>query len=118
VSGAEAGGQEQAGGFAGGAEFVFGDDFAVGAGYGFEAARSEGDLEGDRAGVGVTLLGAEGFVVEEEFDLFGVGVDFDVFRVRRLILWRPVEQEGLAEACGGIEWGRGAGGGLLVIGCG
>ena len=38
----------------------------------------------------MTLLGAEGLVVEEELDLFGVGVDFDVFDVGRLILLKNI----------------------------
>ncbi len=78
-------------GFAGSAEFVLRDDFTVGAGDGFEGAGGEGDLEGDGAGVGVEFLCAEGFVVEEEFDFLGVGVDFDVFGMGGLVFWRPVE---------------------------
>ena len=83
------------------------DDFVVGAGDGFDGAGFEGDLEGDGAGVGVKFLGAERFVVEEELDLFGVGVDLDVFGVGGLIFWGPVEEEWLAEAGGGVEWGVG-----------
>ena len=109
VSGAEASGEEQARGFAGGAEFVLGDDFAVGAGDCFQGAGIEGNLESDRAGVEVEFLCAEGFVVEEEFHFFGVGVDFDVFGVRGLVLGSPVEQQRLAEACCWIDWGGGGG---------
>ncbi len=58
---------------------------------------------------------AERFVVEEEFDLFGVGVDFDVFCVGRLVFRGPVEEEWLAEAGGGIEWGVGCGCGGLIV---
>ena len=115
---AETGGEEEMCGFAGGAEFVCRDDFAVGAGDGFEGAGFEGDLIGDGAGVGVEFLGAEGFVVEEEFDLFGVGVDFDVFGVGGLVFWCPVEKERLAEARSGVEWGGGCGGGGLIVGGG
>ena len=85
------------------------NDFAVGAGDGFEGAGGEGDREGDGAGVGVEFLGAEGFAVEEEFDLFGVGVDFDVFGVGGLVFGGPVEEERLGEAGGGVEWGVGRG---------
>ena len=76
------GGQEEVSRLACCAEFVLRYDFAADAGYSFEGARREGDLEGDGAGVGVELLSAEGFVVQEEFDLFGVGVDLDVFGMR------------------------------------
>ncbi len=116
VCGGEAGGEEEMGGFAGGAEFVLRDDFAVGAGDGFEGAGGVGDREGDGAGVGVKFLGAEGFVVEEEFDLVGVGVDFDVFGVWGFVFRGPVEEERLAEAGGGVEWGVGCGGGLIAGG--
>ncbi len=67
--------------------------FAGGAGYGFEGAGGVGDFEGDGAGVGVEFLGAEGFVVEEELYLFGVGVDFDVFGVGGLVGGGPVDDE-------------------------
>ena len=94
-----------------------GDDFAVGAGYGFEGAGFEGDLEGDGAGVGVEFLRAEGFVVEEELDLFGVGVDFDVFGVGGLVFWAS-SRGGAAGRSG--WWGRvgrwARGGGLIVGG--
>ena len=92
--------------------------FPADAGDGFEGAGFVGDLVGDGAGVGVEFLCAERFVVEEEFDLFGVGVDFDVFGVGRLVLGCPVEEEGLAEARGGVEWGVGRGGGGLIVGGG
>lgn len=45
-------------GFAGSAEGVFGDDFAIGAGNGFNCAGFEGDFVGDGGGVGVKLLSA------------------------------------------------------------
>ncbi len=92
------------------------DDFAVGAGDCFQGAGFEGDLVGDGAGVGVEFLCAERFVVEEEFYFFGVGIDFDVFGVWGLVFWGPVEEEGLAEACGGVEWRVGRGGGLVAGG--
>ena len=44
--------------------------------------RARREPGGDGAGVGVELLSAERFAVEEELDLFGVGVDFHVFSVR------------------------------------
>ena len=56
-------------------------NFAVGAGDGLDGAGLVGDLKGDGAGVGVKFLRAEGFVVEEKFDFFGVSVNFDVFGV-------------------------------------
>ena len=93
LCGPETGGEEEMSGFASGAEFVGGDDFVVCAGDGFQGAWLEGDLVGDGAGVWVEFFGAEGFVVEEELDLFGVGVDFDVFGVRGLIFGSPVEEE-------------------------
>jgi hypothetical protein len=108
----EGGGEDEFCGFAGGAEDVLGDDLACGAGYGFEGAGGVGKCVDDGAGVGVELLGAEGFVVEEEFDLFGVGVDLDVFGVRGLVGWGPIGEEGLGEA------GRGRGVGGLVAGVG
>ncbi len=89
------------------------------AGDGFEGAGFVGDLVGDGAGVGVEFLGAQGFVVEEELDLFGVGVDFDVFGVGGLVMWKwrgPVEEERLGEARGGVERGVGRGGGLIAGG--
>ncbi len=113
------GGQEEAGGLTGSAEFVLRYDFATYAGNGFEGARSEGHLEGDRAGVDVELLGAEGFVVQEEFYLFGVGVDLYVFGVGGLVLRGPIEPERLGEAGGWVECSGGwVGGGLLVAGGG
>jgi len=77
---------------------------------------SKGTLEGDRAGVvGVTRLCAQGFVVEEELDFFGVGVDFDVFGVGELVALeeirgRPVERsrgwpKRVVGSSGGC-WGR------------
>ena len=56
LRGHEARGEEEVRGFAGGVEFVGGDDFAVGAGDCFESAGFEGNLIGDGAGVGVEAL--------------------------------------------------------------
>ena len=116
------GGEDEVGGLSGGAEGICGYDFAVGAGDGLEGAGGEGDLEGDGGGVGVKLLGAEGLAVEEEFDLLGVGVDFDVLGVGLEVGGGPIDEEGLAEAGGGVG-GQGCGlvsggSGLLVGGGG
>ena len=64
----------------------------------------------------MTLLDAEGFFVEEEFDLVGVGVDLDVFCVGGLVFRGPVEEERLAEAGGRVEWGVGCCRGLVARG--
>lgn len=92
-------------GLEGGTEFVLSEDFAVGAGDGFDGTWFERDLIGDGAGVGVEFLCAEGFIVEEELDLFGVGVDFEIFGMGRLVFGGPVEEKWLTEARSGIEWG-------------
>jgi hypothetical protein len=48
----------------------------------------------------------------------GVGVDFNVFGVGRLIFGGPVEEEWLSEARGRVERGGGCGDGGLIVGCG
>jgi len=83
----EARGEDQASGFSRGAEFVLCDNFSVDACDGLEGAGFEGNDECDGTGVGVEFLRAEGFAVEEELDLFGVGVDFDIFSVRGLVFF-------------------------------
>lgn len=105
-------------GFACGAELVGCNDFVVVAGDGFEGAGFERDFVEDWACVGMELLGTEGFVVEEEFDFFCVGVDFDVFGVGGLIFGRPVQEERLAETSGWVDWSVGCGRGGLVTGNG
>jgi hypothetical protein len=83
------------GGFAGGLENLRCDDLTVGSGDGFDLAGGVGDAIGDGAGVGVELLQTQRFAVEEELDLFGVGVDLYVFCVWALVFRAPIIEQGL-----------------------
>ena len=77
------------------AEDVSGDLLAVVSGDGFERAGLIGDLPIDGTGILAGGFFPEECVVEEEFDLFSVALNFNVFVMRRGGIRCPVGKENL-----------------------